>query len=520
MKKISRKRTIQFWKKSTTFAVLGFALAVVNSLTYKVVPLAIFLAVIETAIVVFMAIKGNVRSFICFYLLFASVTIENTLFTEGKHIDEVYSFLNLPGIAYYHLFFMLFFFYFSLLLSRKKKYVFNVRRDVCLISIFLLGFIMLVYSISINDNGLTSIEGMVRFSIIDAYETLWILFLALIILFSFDNYPEFKNELKEISIKTLVGVSLAGIFLFLIGNFSTWSNTKNLICPLMFFFSPALILIALERKNWLPYFLLGAISTLVQIKNTLGIPGAFWLYLFLVVLVFYIKFFRNLRRCAKKPLLFVASIATLIAIPLVITYLLSLDPDSNYVSFKLRKMVDMLSFEGGFETWYKSVGNSIGIRVEQFINAFIELVNKPWAFILGKGYGGTITRYWGSYNWDVYGNIYPDLQVDNKVYSSFLTGIVELIINFGLPGILFVLLLTKNFVVEVFRKKGSWMYVMGVFWLFVFFYFYNSMAIGLVWFCIGCYERKTKAREVRAVSPVKKRNTLISNGPRIVKNNY
>lgn len=489
------KRITYAFYRPKILGFLAFVLSIVNALFFTVSALSLVIAVVETAVIIYYAVKGKLKEFILFFFLFISTTIENPLFALGDRSAELYSFLHLPGVSYYHLFFIIFAFYWFIRIFKTKQYTFNNRRDFTLIAIFLLGFFMFFFSNDVNDNDVASIVGMSRFSIIDAYETVWFLFYGLLILIALENFEGFKEELKDTAIYVLVGTGLAGIFLFLIGNFHYWNDSNiYLVAPLLFFYTPSLIIVSLFKKKWFFYIAIGAASALVQIKYTLGIPGAFWLFLLLVVVVFYFNFFKNVGSVSKKPVLFVSSLLLLIAIPVAIFFISALDPDTNYTAYKLNTLMNLLSFNKDFDEWYLSLGSSIGIRVEQVVNAFIELSEKPWAFIFGKGYGGTFTKHWGKYNWNVYGSIYPDLQVDYKVYSSFLTGIVELVVNFGLFGMVFLLIVIKNTVVELFHRKGSWMYVLGAFWLLVFIYFYNSMMIGLIWFCIGIYERNVRKK--------------------------
>ncbi len=474
-----------------TIFLLSFLLTVINSLTFTNNVISLGLALCETLTILFFVMRVDYKNFIIYYLLFSSTTIESSLFTLRSHSYERYSFFRLPIIAYYHLFFFMVILYFLIRITRRKS-AFNNKRDAKWISILVLGFIMTFVSYLSNDNGVYEIQGMFRFSIIDAYETVWLIFYALLIFYAFDNEKSFVYTFKDLSVSMMIGISLGGIVLYLLGNFSQWtSTTMYLVCPIAFFYTPALMLLCFEKKQGLFYLCIGIICAIIQTKYSVGIPGAFWLFLLTVLILFYAKLFRNIRLSSKRPLFTFLAILSIIAIPIAYSFISdTLNPNSSYSSFKLSTLVSLFTFNSGFNSWYIALGSSVGIRVEQIINVFIEVFKKPLALLFGKGFGGTSLKYWGIYNWNDYGSVFPDLQINARVYSSFLTGIVEIIINYGMIGIIFLYRYIKDGIIELFRKNGSWMFVVGVYWLLVFLYFYNSMMIGLVWLCVGAYEMK------------------------------
>lgn len=475
------------------YMLLTFLLSTLNVFTFDIQEIALFLAIVETAIVIYFLLTLNINNFLTSYILFSSTTIESSLFTLGTHSAGLYSFFHLPILSYYHLFFLVFIAYF-VNLYKNRKMIFNIKTlSGKIVIIFLVGCLATAVTILLNDNNINNISGMYRFIIIDAYNALWLMFL-LALLWDIIKYNEgFRGNIEQLIYGILCGVVLAGIVSLLFKQVYVKNEMASfLIAPLILFFSPGLILFYFKKERGIKYLILGMVSLLLQVKYSVGIPGAWWLYVALILFTFLLRIFGNVFNNSKRfksvSVIMILMAVLLMFVPQIIQlFFKGLNDSSSYIAYKFSTLVNLLHVSNGSSLWYDSLGNSIGVRVDAIVNCFIEIVKNPVYFLIGKGYGGSIQKNWGVYNWDIPGATYPDVQIDSGVYSSFHTGIAELIINFGLIGIILLVILCRDMIKSIFKKKENGWIIIGVFWLFVFLYFYHSMFLGALILAYGLY---------------------------------
>ncbi len=480
------------------YMLLTFLLSTLNVFTFDRQNVALLLAIIETGIIILFLIKLDINSFFVSYILFSSTTIESSLFTLGSHSSGLYSFFHLPVLSYYHLFFMIFIAYF-VNLYKSRKMLFNIKMlSGRLVILFLLGCIATLITMLLNDNNINNIFGMYRFTIIDAYNALWLIFLFALLWDVIKYDEEFRENIEKLIYGILCGVVLTGIVSLLFKQIYVKNDTASfLIAPLILFFSPGLILFFFNKENGTKYLIYGILSLLLQAKYSVGIPGAWWLYIALILFTFFVRILKNIfnKKAAFKSISVIAIlIMALLMLSPYIIHLFSrgLNVNSSYIAYKFSTLINLLHVSNGGLLWYESLGNSIGVRVDAIVNCFIEIARNPVHFLIGKGYGGTIQKNWGIYNWNISGATYPDVQIDSGVYSSFHTGIAELIINFGLIGIILIVILCKHMIKSIFKKRENGWVIIGVFWLFVFLYFYHSMFLGASILAYGLFLNKNE----------------------------
>ena len=470
--------------RENKYMLLTFLLSTLNVFTFDRQNVALLLAIIETAIVILFLLKWDINNFLISYTLFSSTTIESSLFTLGSHSSGLYSFFHLPVLSYYHLFFLIFIAYFvNLYKNRKMMFHLKTLSGKLVIS-FLIGCLATAITMLLNDNSINNISGMYRFIIIDAYNALWLLFLCALLWDRIIYDEEFRGNIEQLIYGILCGVVIAGIVSLLFRQIYVKNETASfLIVPLILFFSPGLILFYFKKEKGTKYLIFGILSLLLQAKYSVGIPGAWWLYVALILFTFFVRIFKNVfnKGTAFKSIsvITILIMALLMLSPYIIhLFSRGVNANSSYIAYKFSTLINLLHVSNGRSLWYESLGNSIGVRVDAIVNCFIEITKNPVYFLIGKGYGGTIQKNWGVYNWNISGATYPDVQIDSGVYSSFHTGIAELIINFGLIGIILIIILCRDMIKSIFKRRENGWVIIGVFWLFVFLYFYHSMFLG------------------------------------------
>ncbi len=459
----------------------------INSFFYDFQGIALVVGIIETFILLYYFLKEKAGDFIIWMLILTSSSV-STGFISSNTNDIYYGFLNLPVIHYYHLFFLLFAVVYKLYSNGNQVIVFKDVFIYRLAAIYILELVITCFTYLINDNGIASLPALARFTIRDIYDNFWALSIFLIIWRCFQLYNEFENKIKNAMRGFFCGTTLATLFVVLLGKtYAVNTAQTNLVSTLAFFFAPILILIYYAEKKGYRYLLIGIIACVLQIKYTLGIPGAWWIFFAFVILVLLIWVIRNARRKKNAVIVFGAVMAAAVAI-FYFSKTVYLQEDRRYIDYKLETFLNLFKVGNGFDEWMILIGHSIGIRVEAFINIIIEFLNKPYYLITGKGFGGSITKYWGYYSWGSYPGDFPYEMNKSGIYSFFHTQLLEFMINGGLIGFVLCVKCICITISEICKaKKYNYWIVVGCVWMLLLPYGFHNMYIGVGCLCYGLY---------------------------------
>ena len=477
------------------YFVMSVILAGANSLSLKMPAVGLGLGIIEMILWIYCLIRKKMESFMILYFLFTATLIESNLFATGSRDTIIYSFMNLPGLAYYPHFFVLFFAYlWNGSGNSPLTYKIGRRRlSTKIAMIFPAYCVVTLITCIMDDNKIMSLPGLFRFVIIDAYNTLWF---CLIFALTWDcmlKNRKYIIRIKLLALGVLSGVTVAAVILILLGcTYSPSDTVTYLQCPIILFFSPALIMFINEKKYGGFFFCVGLVSIIIQLKYTVGIPGVWWVTTLLFVIGFYMQLFRKLSTGKGRYWQYMLAIVSVMALIAIIPGLAMLAEKENdsYVVYKLRTVINLFDITKGKDAWLSLIGHSIGVRVESLVNIVIELFKKPYYLLFGKGFGGSVNRYWGIYDWNISGATFPDVQIKYGVYSSFHVGLFEILINMGLLGLLIGFILIRDCIKSIF-KCNKWL-LFGTVWILIFLYFYHSMFICMIALCVGYYEELNK----------------------------
>lgn len=482
---VSEKNRFKF------IVAVSFALSIFSSLTAAHTGVAMISAIMETILLLYFAVFKKPESFTLYLLFIVSLSIESNLFAFGSREIVLYNIFNLPYLKIYLFLFILALADLRILQaaisslnhmpghSKIRKFA-NMFLIMCIVGLF-----MTCLTYLINDNNIFVNSGMFSFVARDIYHAFFTCTVLIHIIYFINQSNKNLNLLEECVCGMLVGVSMSAPVLLILGNYYTSGSSLYITCPLLLFFAPGLILKAFEKKHGFVCLVCGVISLLVQLFYTVGIAGAWWLY---VMLIFASLFFRMLS--IKKMPLIKIFLWMIFFIGLIGIAGKVFSPLSNsHVSYKFESITNMIKNRGGLYNWYLALNGSIRVRVEEIVNIFIEFVEKPWFIPFGKGYGGTILKHWGISNWNVSGSTFDDIQIAHQTFSTLHMGFAELMINFGFIGIAFVIYVIRLIVKEMFRSDGNAWILMGGFWLLFFYGCYYGFIVGLVWLIIGLYQK-------------------------------
>ncbi len=468
-----------------------------NSIFARVPAITLVLGAVETLFLLYVLFFGSISSLAVTVLVLLSVNIENPGFALGNRDAVFYSVFHLPYVKSYLLLGIMllamarcFWHFCCPPFSRQtgfdRFYFMNLFLAVSAVP-------MVFLVLACNDNGMMAHTDMWRYVARDGYQTIHAVSVLTLVYVSMKKDAGFAGRLKNIAAAVLSGTSWAAAALVLCGNYySMWGDEFYITCPLILFFAPGLILFLDEKHGWF-HLLTGCMALLLQVRFTVGIAGTWWVYILLLLPAFFRKAL-SLGGPVKKLPVRLACLAVAAVAGCYVLQSGMLHQVSGQVSYKLASILDIFRGEGSLAEKFMGAGDSVRMRVEEIINAGLELLKKPYFLPFGKGFGGTVARHWGLSDWNVPGSTFSDIMIHYRTYSHFHISIAEIIINYGLAGIVLIVFLVKKFCLEYLAKDGNAWLVLGILW-FVFFYsLYYSMNAGLAWICIGLYEKYEKDR--------------------------
>lgn len=471
-------------------------ISVITSLFFQNKYIAIAIGVIETFILFFCAIFKTTDKTILYLLFFQSTVIENSLFALGTKDVKIYHVASLPLVRVYHILFLIILLLVkSLPCNKWDKIKFSLKeKHIRYIILWICAFCVSVITFFLDDNKVRSVWGLTRYIIVDAYNTLWLVGVFAIVYKNLSIKEKFKKQLEILFVGILKGSTISAVILVLLGNVRILENGESmyLICPLIFYWAPALLLFYIKEKK-ISYVIYGIIAIILQIKYTVGIPGTWWITTGVISLVFVLKIFLNIPSAKKfgqsfGVVLFIGCIGVLFT---VLLFAGEIAGSNNYVMYKLSTVKKIFLFTSDASVWLYNLGKSVGTRVEEFINVIIEYINKPMYLFTGKGFGGTIQHYWGVFSWD-YENAFTEVQRINGSYSNFHTGAVEMMINFGISGFFFVVRWIFELIGAAKEKKENPWIIIGTLYMLLFFSCYWSMVICIAMMSYGVYLNDSK----------------------------
>lgn len=484
--------------KSEYIEILGIALlAVINSLAIHNTVLSIVVSIAELFLCIYYMACKPLADFVCLFLILLSTSIESMRFALGDGRAEGYSFMVLPVLNSYHL--LLFLGAALCKALRKVKLAagdkYKMLYKLCAVScmFFLIGCIMTFVSFVLNDNQIFYHREMWSYVARDFYHTFFPVSFLLIFALLLKCDELFAERLKLLIEKILAGLIIGSVICVLCGNYyMAWDNAAYLTyTQTLFMATPFILFFYSEGKSRrrLYILVLGLLAIIIQKEYTLGSAGV-WIFVTAAVLIlFLIKLVKE--SAAGKYLLYFFSATFLLTAGVCIGTLGILENEgihNQQVLYKFSTVLGMVSnLTDGIQGWYANLNSSIQVRVEQFVNIWMEYMDKPWFLLFGKGFGGSIIHYWGIADWNVAGSTYPVSMMKYGTYSLMHTGLAEMFLNFGLAGLLSSLWLgwisVKAFIS---KNSNAWIFI-GVLWLYIYYTVYYSMYIGVACLFYGFY---------------------------------
>lgn len=465
-------------------------ITILTALLFRSTVISICIGIAEVLMVMYFVIKGRRDTAFLLFVFFLSTVIENVYFATGITGGgiKLYGFENLPIVRTYHILVIALVIYIFTCLLKKTNTKFN-RWNIFLTMLWLCALLVSMLVFIAEENGIQARWGLIRLVIVDAYNALFIIFVYTVTLNLLSEKVEYVEKIKNLIIGILKGSVVSALVLMVLGNvWETSEGTIYLICPLVFYWSPVLLLFYRTEKR-LSFVIYAALSIIIQIRCTLGIPGAWWITTGMILVAFAIEAV-SFMIISKKTTVLYLCIILFLGIIFIIGFVILSKGESllgkGYIAYKLRTALNLLDFSSEPMVWLSRLGESVGIRVEEIVNIGIELFRNPFYYLFGKGFGGTITRVWGIFNWNQEA-AFSEIQRNYQVYSVFHTGIAEMMINYGLIGFLFVLRWGHKLIKSILGKSKNPYLLAGSLYLLFFYSSFWCMVLCIVMMAYGVY---------------------------------
>lgn len=430
-------------------------------------------------------VKRSLYGYLTTYITVVITCMDIPVFAYGLG-RNLYSFYNMPLIRGYHTILfaclpLLTVFSpggFRLFKQKLRKYNALRKSFYFLTGMYIWGVVSFAFSFAINDYSF--LNKIVFFSRIWRKNFLnYTLVFALILAFSYllvtkeEDVVSIKNYLYD----SLAGVAYAAIISFLLNWKGDYSEGTTLLLTQATFFVIFLVLFPYyEDKSWIKCTLLTGITILVMMRKASGFAGKWYLTVGLVFAVWVLQTMIIKRTVSMKRIIFVF-MGDAVALISILIFLKIINGDSFGGLASTKLMQASMLFKGiGSKGWYKALPASPKVRIDEFVNVLIEFMNKPYYFILGKGFSGAIKHYTTATNWNLVGSTFSKNEISNRLYAFMHETPMTLFLMSGLIGMLFIMnevwFAVKNW------KKSVWI-IIGIVW---FMFFFNAGGYASVYF--------------------------------------
>jgi|GEM_PF-943745 len=445
----------------------------------------------ELAVLTYYFAKKDITKYIGNYLIFLCLSFEFDILVGS---DEFYGFknfrilgINLGILALLPI---------AILAIFKKIKIKEIKEEfphiykfaTVLIFMNVTGFIMGLFQILINDNNIQNMENMFSTFIGISYNMIAMLLLmitaiAYILTWEKDKLDQLNSYLTAI----LIGVVISMIVSLATGNFGWYGGVDTLLVTNVIRYIPFMLLLPFYKncKSQKTLIIIFAIIGLVLSLMYNATGKIIIIYLLVPIAVCVILW----KRKKILPLML-----TLLILPIIVVLSIQavdiLASNSVLFNVKLTQALSLLKFWDS--NWLINMPSSPRTRIIEFINIVYEYLQKPWMFLLGKGYMGTITDHIGMLGTTFIPYSYSINEWNNGTFYGVHETFNILFLYNGLLGIVFYFYMLK-FVLTNFTKS-PWILIGGFWFLMVYGFSVTMSAFGIVALLLGYSELDTYKR--------------------------
>ena len=349
----------------------------------------------------------------------------------------------------------------------KKEHFLFYKISFGLLFMNIIATIIGILLIILNDNGILGMHGIIG-SYIKTLYSMAFLPVAFCMGFYYIYMYERKSSVKiALALQAvLFGTVFQQLISLIFGLRGMYSADLSILLEsVVSIFIPMLLIIGIDKNNAVYHkisVMAATVGIILELRFTSS--GKF------ILLVGFLIFIGLLHLMKKKNLVVIILIAAIVFIlPVLIQKMIV---ENRLFAAKLGQVMGFVKF---WETgWLDKMPKSPKIRIAEILNICIEYLNKPWLFLTGKGYVGSIRDYlhmFGTQSTTL--GAFSRLEWENGLFFN-MHEIASNFLMFGFMGIVY----TGNIIVATIKryKSNIWI-VVGGFWFLVFYGY--SFTIGV-----------------------------------------
>lgn len=459
---------------------MATVIGVLNSFYYDNFTVMFILCCIEV-VWLFWCLRRKERiTYICYYLIFLSFSMESEVFVGTS---TFYGFKNFRiaglNIAVWMLLPLI-----IVTIPNYKNCLSKIRglhRSLLkkLTLFTLLGMIMGLLTYLGNDNGFGVSLGSFS-QLVNSYYTYLIPYIEIIV-FScvICSHRELLPKLKQFLFSIII--ALAIVFLVCLGlqNYGNRGGQSSLqVSDVYFLLVCSFVLLVYEEFDTKSKMVLGVSSVIILILSLLyNASGKIIIMTVLTPILMLIVMKR--KGSATKTILFTG--VAIILVIFVVQYLLPILMKNNVLLSTKYQQVRLL-FSFGSDNWFDNIPSSPKMRIAEFLNIGYEFIAKPWFLPFGKGFGGTVKDRLGLFS-DLSEFSFSEWELNLGAYFSMH----ESINCFFLVGGIFGLYVILSISLALYKKvhRSPWL-LFGLAWILLFYNYHLTIAVyGIIALIVG-----------------------------------
>ena len=398
------------------YLVISLFVSAFNIFFVKDMLMAAILVAFEILFLLVSLLKKNLVNFLALYTIFISNCIEFSVFLGSQTFFNLKNFrflgvnlgvwVLLPAV----LFVLLRPLQLGIIKNKFNKFYFFTKY---LLFLNLLAALVGLLLILIDDNHITTFENVYSLYIQQAYQMLFLPLSIGIIMYHILLFtPKDLFKLAFALEATLWGCVFQLVLAWQFNLFGTYGLVNTLLASNITFLIPFIILLTIDAKHMLfpkMNLLIGIVGTVLLFMYN---PNGKHFFIFLVTVIALTLYFIKSKSLIYKIITLLCVLLTGVMLTILIPIF---SEQSVLFNSKYNQALSLISIFSN--NWFSNLPSSPKTRIVEIINVIIEFLNKPWLFITGKGYMGSIrdhlqmfTGYMGAFSYAEWiNNIYFNL---------------------------------------------------------------------------------------------------------------
>ncbi|MGG1312891.1 hypothetical protein [Cohnella laeviribosi] len=462
------------------YIIIAIVVSLLNSFYYDNFAIMLFLTVIQSLVLIKCLMLGQDVKYLCYYIIFLSTSLESATFV-GTDVFYGFKAFRIAGVNLGAIFILLPLI--KLVLTGKLQHPFRSKgfigkfiKGVYIITP--IAFIMGLFNLLINDNNIQESITNIGMFVDASYIFLFVAAEAIVIYTIIKLNINRIDEIKQCLLAIVISLSINLVTSLLFQNYGNRGGLDSLQVSniIMLLFCTILLPFYSDYKKHEKIILAIITGTIFLLGITYNTNGKMLIVAMIIpILILTIQLRKKMYMISWftfMGILFIVYFTVNIIIP-------RLSSNNFLLSTKLDQATSMFLFGNG---WLENMPSSPKIRISQFLNITIEYFKKPWFFLEGKGYLGTIKDHLSLFT-DVDEFTYSKWQIENGLYYVLHETLNTLYLTNGLIGLIFFFWMFKIIATKI--HKSPWIMIGGIWFVFFYAYSITISIIGITSLIIG-----------------------------------